>query len=93
MHAPAAHSTSVPAAAAAAAAAAPGYNYLPSWDYSAVAEGMCNRNGKYKVLKVRHTTSSLLDIPSTYIPSSETCKLRAFGKTLSVGSCRTEKVE
>ncbi|WIA38705.1 hypothetical protein OEZ86_002005 [Tetradesmus obliquus] len=29
-----------------------GYNYLPSWDYSKVAEGMCNSSGKYKVFKV-----------------------------------------
>jgi hypothetical protein len=30
----------------------PGYNYLPTWDYSLVAEGMCNKSGKYKVFKV-----------------------------------------
>jgi hypothetical protein len=40
------------AAAVAAAAAATGYNYLPTWDYSMVAEGMCNGSGKYKVMKV-----------------------------------------
>jgi hypothetical protein len=30
----------------------PGYNFLPSWDYSLVAEGMRNSSGKYKVFKV-----------------------------------------
>jgi TPP-dependent 2-oxoacid decarboxylase len=29
-----------------------GYNYVQRWDYSLLAQAMCNKGGKYKILKV-----------------------------------------
>lgn len=37
-----------------------GYNYVQRWDYSLLAEAMCNKSGKYKVYKVQLRIQLLL---------------------------------
>eukprot|EP00775_Hariotina_reticulata_P008717 gene8717-8898_t len=39
-----------------------GYNYPKRWDYSLLAEAMCNKEGKYKVYKVRTETEAVAAI-------------------------------